>query len=103
MVYDKDKLIGRMRFDFCNGPSCLSNSWYPVTEIDKEEINEVNSKVNEIMFNRFFNFNEIIKECGGEGHDKEKIIEEKTINFDYAIKLIPVEGTYNGYIFVYRK
>lgn len=103
MIYDKDKLVGRMRFDFYEGDSSLSNKWIPATEINDEEVKEITVKVNDIMFNRFNHYNKIVEKCGGEGYDKERIIEEETDNFYYAIKLIPVKVVYNGYIFVYRK
>ena len=100
---NKDNLVGTMRFDYNDGERALANRWNSYLEITKEEINEIQPKVNEIMFNRFNSFSSIIEECNGIGYEKTKTIYEEEENFVYAIKLIPVIGDYNGYIFVYRK
>ena len=55
------------------------------------------------MFDRFNSFSKITQECNRASFNNEKILYEETSNFVYAIKLIPVRGEYNGYIFVYRK
>lgn len=103
MKYDKDKFIGKMIFDFYEGPKSLSNKWIPSTGLTADDIKEVTQKVNNIMFDRFNNYDKIVDECGGQGYDREKLIEEETDNFYYATKLIPVRLVVNGYIFVYRK
>ena len=99
----RENLVGTMRFDFNDGESALANRWNPYLEITKEEIDEIQPKVNQIMFDMFNTFSSIIKECGGTGYNLTKTIYEETNNILYAIKLIPVKGDYNGYIFVYRK
>lgn len=101
MNYSKEQLIGTMRFDFADGG--ISNTWFPYQDISEKDISLVQPKVNEIMFDKFNSYNKIIEECEGEGYDKEKLLEEDTEDFYYAIKLIPVKGVYNGYIYVYRK
>lgn len=100
---NRDNLVGTMRFDFNDGDTALANRWNPYLEITKEEIREIQLKVNEIMFDKFNSLSSIIKECDGIGYEKTKVIYEDVDNFVYATKLIPVKGDYNGYIFVYRK
>ena len=99
----RDNLVGTMRFDFNDGERALANRWNPYLEITREEINQIQPIVNEIMFNTFNSFSSIIKECNGTGYEKTKTIYKDEDNFLFAIKLIPVQGDYNGYIFVYRK
>ena len=101
MEHNKEKHLGTMRFDYNDGGIC--NRWFPYQNLSKEDIEEIQPKVNEIMFDRFKTFGDVIKECCGESYDKTKLLEEETANFKYAIKLQPVKGDYNGYIFVYRK
>lgn len=103
MKYNKENLVGRMRFDFNDGENSLCNSWFPSQEITQEDINEIQPIVNNVMFDIFFSFSKIIEECNGEGYSNTKLLERETDHFDYCIKLIPVMGDYNGYIFVYRK
>lgn len=100
---NRNNLVGTMRFDFNDGEKALANRWNPYLEMSMEEIKEVQEKVNEIMFDMFNTFSSIIEECGGTGYEKTKTIYQDTDNILYAIKLIPVKGDYNGYIFVYRK
>lgn len=99
----RDKLVGTMRFDFNDGENALATRWNPYLEITKEEIKEIQPKINEIIFDKFNTFSSIIKECNGTGYEKTKVIYENADNFLYATKLIPVHGDYNGYVFIYRK
>lgn len=100
-IMQKEKHVGTMRFDFADGGMC--NKWFPYQDLSQEDIISIQPKVNDIMFNTYNTFDKIIEECGGTGYDKEKTIYQDEENFFYAIKLIPAMGTYNGYIYVYRK
>lgn len=97
----KERHIGTMRFDFADGDMC--NKWFPYQYLTKEDIAYIQHKVNDIMFNIYDTFDKIIAECGGTGYNYEKIVYQEEHDFLYAIKLIPVMGTYNGYIYIYRK
>lgn len=101
MEHNKEKHVGTMRFDYNDGSLC--NRWFPYKDITQKEIDEIQPKVNEIMFDKFKEFKDVINVCNGTSYDDTKFIEERTDNFVYNIKLIPVKGDYNGYIFVYRK
>lgn len=99
----RENLVGTMRFDFNDGETALATKWNPYLELSKDEIEEIQPKVNNIMFDKFNSFSSIIEECDGMGYEKTKVIHEDVNNFVYATKLIPVKGDYNGYIFIYRK
>lgn len=99
----KDSHVGTMRFDFNDGETALANRWSPYQTLSQEDIAEIQPKVNEVMFDRFNSFTSILNECNGRGYNNEKTFYEETKSFVYGIKLIPVKGDYNGYIFVYRK
>lgn len=101
MEHNKEKHVGTMRFDYNDGGLC--NRWFPYKDLSQEDINEIQPKVNKIMFDKYKTFDDIIKICNGTSYDDTKFIEESTDNFMYNIKLIPVKGDYNGYIFVYNK
>lgn len=97
----KERHLGTMRFDFADGSMC--NKWFPYQDLTKEDIASIQPQVNIIMFDTYNTFEKIIEKCGGTGYNYEKTLYEETDNFLYAIKLIPVTGAYNGYIYVYRK
>lgn len=99
----KENHLGTMRFDYADGETKIANRWSPYQDLSKKDIPEIQTYVNDIMFNRFNSFSKIIQECNGTSFNNEKILYEETLNFIYAIKLIPVKGEYNGYIYVYRK
>lgn len=101
MEHNKEKHVGTMRFDFNDGGIC--NRWFPYQDLSSENIAEIQPKVNEVMFDRFNSFQTVIERCKGTSYDNTTFIEEETNSFIYNIKLIPVKGDYNGYIFVYRK
>lgn len=101
MDFSKEQLIGTMRFDFADGGLC--NKWFPYQDLSEEDIKTIQKKVNEIMFDTYNTFDKIVEKCEGEGYDKETMLGEDEKEFFYAIKLIPVRLTYNGYIYVYRK
>ena len=103
MEYNKENLVGKMKFDFNNGENNLCNSWLPFKNLSGEDIAEIQPLVNEIMFDTFNSFSKIVEECGGEDYSNTKFLYKETLNFNYCIKLIPVMGEYNGHIFVYRK
>ena len=97
-----ENLLGTMRFDFADGDTRIANRWNPYQDLNKKDIPEIQTYINEVMFKRFNTFTKIVQECNGSSYDNEKVLYDKTANFAYAIKLIPVRGVYNGYIYVYR-
>lgn len=97
----REEHLGTMRFDFADGS--ISNNWFPYEDLSEQDISLIQIKVNEIMFNTYNTFDKVVKECGGTGYNNEKIIHDEDNLFLYTIKLIPVQGIYNGYIYVYRK
>lgn len=99
----KENHLGTMRFDYADGETKIANRWNPYQDLSKEDIPEIQTYVNDVMFNRFNSFSKIVQECNGSGFTNEKVWYEETPNFIYAIKLIPVKGEYNGYIYVYRR
>lgn len=101
--FRKDNHLGTMRFDYADGDTCVANTWFPYGSYSKEDISEFQEHCNEIIFKRFTSFSKIVSYCGGEGFLNETHFEEETDNYIYDIKLIPVKGEYNGYIFVHRK
>lgn len=100
---NKNNHLGTMRFDFADGEQSLANRWSPYQELSSNDISEIQAYVNDVMFNRFNTFSKITDECKGFSYSDEKNLYEETTNFVYAIKLIPVQGEYNGYIYVYKK
>lgn len=100
---NKNNHLGTMRFDFANGEKAIANSWYSNQQLNITDVSEIQPYVNDVMFNRFNTFTKITDECKGFNYSDEKVLYEETTNFIYAIKLVPVQGEYNGYIYVYRK
>lgn len=96
--------IGTMRWDFADSDVSLSNRWFSYKDTTGEEVSEIQSKVNDIIFNKFNTLSSIVGECKGNSIKDEKMLKPlETDNFVYGIKLIPVKGEYNGYVFVFRK
>lgn len=99
----KENHVGSMRWDFADGETALANTWFPYQTLSKEDIAEIQPEINRIIFEKYNTFSSIIEECGGTSYDHLFIKHQESKHFVYAIKLIPVKGDYNGYVFVYRK
>lgn len=100
-IIKKENHLGTMRFDFADGGLC--NRWFPYQDLSEEDVLIIQPKVNEIMFGTYNTFDKIVEKCGGIGYDYEKTIYDEEELYLYVIKLMPVKGIYNGYIYVYRK
>lgn len=96
--------VGTMRWDFTGGEHAICNQWFHAQELLEEETKEIQTKVNEFVFDRFNCLSRIVGECGGTSYNHEtRLMPEETEHFIYGTKLIPVEKDYNGYVYVYRK
>lgn len=100
--YDENKKIGTMRFDFFDGN--LANKWIVGTaasNISIEKLKEIQKVLNYIQFEEFNSLRKIVRFCGGTSYNDERYVEVKYNSILYIIKLIPVYGSYNGYIHVF--
>lgn len=100
----KDKYVGVMRCDFASGN--IANSWiYSENKfnLSEKQIEEINNKCNDIIFNRYSKFDNIVMECTGEGYNHQKNIFEESNNYVFCTRLIPVIDDYSCCVFVYAK
>lgn len=102
-----DKLkVGTMRVDFKDGS--LANKWMSeelfesvLNVLGKKAINEIQSIVNYITFEKFDTFDKVVGACTNEGYEFSCNRFYKSENFKYWVRLIPVRDEYNYYIKVY--
>lgn len=103
--HNKDLKVGHMRCDFTQGK--LANSWFPADKFDslsKEERSEIQEVVNDIMNNHFPTFDDVVEGCNGnEGYGNETNYFAQVNDFNYWVRLNPVESDYSMYIMVYTK
>ena len=91
-----------MRVDFADGS--IANSWFPTAlATSKENLQEIQDVVNDIMFDQITSYDKVVEICGGEGLDETANLYVYEGNYNYWINLIPIKGDYNYYINVYKK